>query len=249
MPQKDHYRDRTLELDFKTNESFRAFPYPARFSLTLVTDGSTTGILNDKTIMITAPCIFCLSDKDSIRVNNCAQIVAQTLSFSTDFFGVSNRKEDENVPTGLSIFQRSDINTGLFVLEKAVYGRIWEWLFIIGTEVFAQSDPLWVCRIKKYLLQIMGMLIDLYREQEHNPMDLALSHIYANYFRKITLDELCRQAHVNRVSLNKMFRERFGCTAMEYLNNYRLKMAERILTYTRMNLNEVAHATGFEYDT
>ena len=71
-----------------------------------------------------------------------------------------------------------------------VYGKLWEWLFILGTEMFAQSDALWVCRIKKYLLQIMGMLVDVYREQEHAPINLVLRHIYANYFRKITQDEL-----------------------------------------------------------
>ena len=249
MPQKDRYRNRILELDFEANESFRQLPYTDRFSLVLVTDGSATGILNDQAVMITAPCAFCLSDKDSFIVNNSEHIAAQTLSFSTDFFGAVNKKEDENIPTGLSVFQRNDINTGFFLLDKIVYGKLWEWFFILGTEVFAQSDSLWVCRIKKYLLQIIGMLADLYREQENDPVNLTLNHIYTNYFKKITLDELCRQAHINRVSLNKMFRNRYDCTAMEYLNNYRLNMAEKILTYTRMNLNEIAHATGFEYDT
>ena len=249
MPQNDRYRNRILELDFEANESFRQLPYTDRFSLVLVTDGSATGILNDQAVMITAPCAFCLSDKDSFIVNNSEHIAAQTLSFSTDFFGAVNKKEDENIPTGLSVFQRNDINTGFFLLDKTVYGKLWEWFFILGTEVFAQSDSLWVCRIKKYLLQIIGMLADLYREQENDPVNLTLNHIYTNYFKKITLDELCRQAHINRVSLNKMFRNRYDCTAMEYLNNYRLNMAEKILTYTRMNLNEIAHATGFEYDT
>jgi len=249
MPQRDRYRDRTLELDFEANETFQQLPHSDRFSLVLVTDGSTTGVLNNTPVMIAAPCVFCLSDKDSITIGNSQNIAAQTFSFSTDFFGVSNGKEVENIPTGLSIFQRNDINTGLFLLDKAVYGKLWEWLFILGTEVFAQSDSLWVCRIKKYLLQILGMLTDLYREQEHSPINIVLNYIYANYFKKIALDELCRQAHINRVSLNKMFRERYNCTAMEYLNDYRLKMAEKILTYTRMNLNDVAHATGFEYDT
>lgn len=249
MPQKDRYRDRILEIDFEAKASFSQLPYCNRFSLTLITDGSAKGILNGKTEVLTAQSILCLSDKDSLTVDDPKHIAAQTLSFSTDFFGTLHRKEDENIPTGLSVFQRSNINTGLFALDKVVYGKLWEWLFILGTEMFAQSDALWVCRIKKYLLQIMGMLVDVYREQEHDPINLVLSHIYANYFRKITQDELCRKACVNRVSLNKMFKERYGCTAMEYLNEYRMKIAERILTYTRMNLNEIAHATGFEYDT
>lgn len=148
MPQKDRYRDRILALDFEARESFRQLPCFDRFSLTLVTDGSTKGILNGRAVVIAAQSALCLSDKDSLTVENPKHIAAQTISFSTDFFGTSNSKEDENIPTGLSVFQRSNINTGLFLLDRAVYGKLWEWLFILGTEIFAQSDSLWVCRIK-----------------------------------------------------------------------------------------------------
>ena len=247
MSQKDRYRDRVLELDFEANECFEQLPYADRFSLVLVTDGTATALLNNTAVEITAPCILCLSDEDSLTVNRAEHITAQTLSFSTDFFGVSEK--NENIPTGLSVFHRNEINTGLFFLDKTIYGKMWEWFFILGTEVFAQSDCLWVCRIKKYLLQIIGMLADLCCEQEHDPVNLALNYIHSSYFKRITLDELCRRAHINRVSLNKLFRDRYDCTAMEYLNIYRLKMAEKILTYTRMNLNDISHAVGFEYDT
>ena len=247
MSQKDRYRDRILELDFEVNECFEQLPYADRFSLVLVTDGTATALLNNKAVEIAAPCVLCLSGGDSLTVNCSEHIAAQTLSFSTDFFGVSEK--NENIPTGLSVFHRNEINTGLFFLDKTIYGKLWDWFFILGMEVFAQSDCLWVCRIKKYLLQIMGMLADLCCEQERDPVNLALNYIHSSYFKKITLDELCRQAHINRVSLNKLFRDRYDCTAMEYLNIYRLKMAEKILTYTRMNLNDISHAVGFEYDT
>ena len=200
MSQKDRYRDRILELDFEVNECFEQLPYADRFSLVLVTDGTATALLNNKAVEIAAPCVLCLSDEDSLTVNCSEHIAAQTLSFSTDFFGVSAK--NENIPTGLSVFHRNEINTGLFFLDKTIYGKLWEWFFILGMEVFAQSDCLWVCRIKKYLLQIMGMLADLCREQERDPVNLALNYIHNSYFKKITLDELCRQAHINRVSLN-----------------------------------------------
>lgn len=247
MPQKDRYRDRTLEIDFEAHERFEQLPYQNRFSLVLVTSGSTSALLNHKAAQIAAPCVLCLSDADCLTVHQPEHIAAQTISFSSDFFGVSHA--DETIPTGLSVFARDEINSGLFLLDKSTYGKLWEWLFIIGTEVSAQSDSLWVCRIKKYLLQILGILSALCGEKERDPVSLAVSHIYRNYGKKITLDELCRQAHTNRISLNKLFRARYGCTAMEYLNNYRLEMAEKILTYTRMNLNDIAHAVGFEYDT
>jgi AraC-like DNA-binding protein len=36
---------------------------------------------------------------------------------------------------------------------------------------------------------------------------------------------------------------------MAYLLAYRLKVSESLLTHTDMSLNEIARATGFEYDT
>ncbi|MDO4355762.1 MAG: AraC family transcriptional regulator [Clostridia bacterium] len=246
MPQRDRYRDREVAIDFEAHERFDRVPCAGRFSLILVTDGSTAGALNGRPVEIAAPCALCLSESDRLTVERPEAVAAQTLSFAADFFGTS---PDADIPTGLSVFERSDVNAGLFHLERSIYGKMREWFFIVGTEVFAQSDSLWVCRIKKYLIQMLGMLASLCRERENDPVRLAVNHICAHYDRKITLDELCRKARINRVSLNQMCRAQYGRTAMEYLNDYRMRMAEKILTYTRMNLNEVAHAVGFEYDT
>ena len=63
------------------------------------------------------------------------------------------------------------------------------------------------------------------------------------------LEDLTKCAHLNRVSLNKIFQELCGLTAIGYLLEYRLKVSETLLTHTEMSLNEIARATGFEYDT
>lgn len=63
------------------------------------------------------------------------------------------------------------------------------------------------------------------------------------------MEDLIQCSHLNRVSLNRMFQDLCGQTAMGYLLSYRLKVAEDFLTHTGMSLNEIARATGFEYDT
>ncbi|MBV7271413.1 helix-turn-helix transcriptional regulator [Clostridium sp. PL3] len=115
--------------------------------------------------------------------------------------------------------------------------------------ISAQSDSLWVCRIKKYLIQILGLLEEINHHIEQSPVGLVLEYMYTNYSDKISLEDLTRCAHLNRVSLNKMFQDLCGCTAMGYLLSYRLKVAENLLTHTGMSLNEIARAAGFEYDT
>lgn len=95
----------------------------------------------------------------------------------------------------------------------------------------------------------MGLLEDLNRNGEQSPVDSVLAYIEMNYSRKISLQDLTNCAHLNRVTLNKMFQERCGNTAMGYLLSHRLKVACELLTHTGMKLDEIARATGFEYDT
>lgn len=70
-----------------------------------------------------------------------------------------------------------------------------------------------------------------------------------NYSQPIRLDDLTDLVHLNRVSLNEQFKQRVNQTAMQYLLSYRLNIAEQMLTHTGMTLNDIALATGFEYDT
>ncbi|MFF2888521.1 helix-turn-helix domain-containing protein [Paenibacillus sp. NPDC057967] len=126
---------------------------------------------------------------------------------------------------------------------------MFQWFFVLGTEVQAQSDERWACRIKKYLIQIMGLLEDLNRDSQHSPVDAVLEYIHTHYPQKISLEDLTKCAHMNRVTLNQLFQERCGYTAIGYLLSHRLKMACDLLTHTDMSLHDIAGAIGFQYDT
>lgn len=256
MAQIDRYKTRNVEIDFEAHEKFIDFPYPENDSMTCVTSGSIKGLLNDRLVMLKAPCFLCLTDQDTFVINESRNVSAQTLHFHPDFLRTAPyvksqeyRKLELKLQIGGSVFRRSPINNGVFILEKSIFPQMREWFFFIGTEVYAQSDSLWVCRIKSYLIRIMRMLEDLNRDKEREPVDLALDYIYKNYFHKVTLENVTHQAHMNRVTLNKQFHERYGCTAMEYLNRYRIRMAEELLIHTGMNLSDIARSVGFEYDT
>lgn len=256
MPQFDRHKNRTVNIEFVTAEDFNALPYEERFTIIFVTEGSITGILNERPMKISAQGVLCLSKDDTIKILEKKNVSAQSFSFHTDFLNSTRLSEKQDnvstklrIQTGLSLFSRDSTHTGISLVTVKAYPQLFEWFFVLGTEVFAQSDALWVCRIKKYLIQILGLLEHLNRQREQSPVDLALEYIYTNYSSKIILEDLTNCAHLNRVSLNKMFRERCGCTAMGYLLLYRLQVAGDLLIHTDMSLNEIARSTGFEYDT
>ena len=256
MPQFDRYKKRTLNIEFIAAEDFSQMPYPERYTLIFVTAGYIKGILNQRPIKISAPGILCLYMDDTLEIIEKDNIAAQSFCFHPDFLK-SNRitetpdtiSNDLRIKTGLSLFHREGTHNGVPFVSENAYPKLFEWFFILGTEVYAQSDALWACRIKKYLIQILGMLEDLGRRTEQSPVELVLEYIFTNYSQKIILEDLTNCAHLNRVSLNKLFQERCGSTAMGYLLQYRLKVAGDLLTHTNMSLNEIARATGFEYDT
>lgn len=256
MPQIDRHKNRTVDIEFVAAEDFNQLPYPERYTLIFITNGSISGQLNQRPIKISAPGILCLSEEDTIEVFDKQQAFGQSFCFHPDFFNTVRFTGAQElistkvrIQTGLSLFHRDSTHTGVPPVTDKVYPQLFEWFFVLGTEVYAQSDELWVCRVKKYLIQILELLEKLDRQGEQSPVDIVLEYIYTNYSDKISLIDLTNCVHLNRVSLNKLFQERCGCTAMGYLVQYRLKVAGDLLTHTNMSLNEIARSTGFEYDT
>lgn len=255
MPQIDRYKNRTVHIEFAPVENFTELPYPERLTLIFITSGRLKGTLNERPVSISAPGILCLADGDKVEVMEKCSISAQSFSFHLEFLNSTVLSETKSFPavqrihTGLSLFQREQGCYGVPRITETAYPLLFEWFFVLGTEVQAQSDSLWVCRIKRYLIQILGLLEELNQQREHSPVAAVLDYIHTHYSRKIALQELTDCAHLNRVSLNKWFQERCGNTAMGYLITYRLKVSRDFLTHTDMSLIEIARATGFEYDT
>ncbi len=256
MSQFDRYKNRTVDIDFITAEDLIHLPYAGRFTLVFLTNGSIKELLNGHPIEIGAPGFLFVTESDSISITEKCNIAAQSFSFHADFLNSTRVTEKPDtlpanlrIQTGMALFDRDYLPAGVLTVPHKAYLQLYEWFFILGTEVAAQSDELWVCRIKKYLIQILGMLENLNRQIEPSAVDLAREYIITNYFNKLSVNDISRYACLNRVSLNNLFKEKYGCTAMGYLMRYRLQVAGDLLIHTDMSLNEIAHATGFEYDT
>ncbi len=256
MPQLDRYKKRTVPIEFSPVEDFLSLPYENRYTLVYITDGTVSGKINGRPVSICAPGILCLAGKDSVHFAKQGGAAAQSFRFHPDFFHTAPITPTGDyfspylkIKTGLSLFQRDGRHFGVPTVTEKAFPKLLEWFFMLGTETFAQSDARWVCRIKRYLIQILGLLEDLSRVEGQSPVDMVLEYIHAHYPDKITLGDLTRCANLNRVSLNTLFQQRCGQTAMGYLLSHRLKVAGDLLTHTAMSLNEIARTTGFAYDT
>ncbi|MDR0948389.1 MAG: AraC family transcriptional regulator [Lachnospiraceae bacterium] len=269
MPQNDRHRTRIVPIEFEANEQFLDLPLLDRVTLVLLSSGKASLTLNGKSVVLEAPCMLLLSQNDQLKLEDSTRMAAKSFSFRPTFVNSSLtferlmaddffELEDEHDRNMMNLFLKRDAYyDGTIDLPPQTYLRIFEWLAIMGTETYAQSDGYWTCRIRRYLLQTLYLLDDIYMnrkvpntiKREKSQVDILLEYIHTNYANEISLELLTKVANLNRTSLNRKFKEQTGHTAMEYLLLYRLKIACDALTHTNLKLAEIAEAIGFRYDT
>lgn len=268
MPQFDKRRSLDVPIDFNVVEDLTGLPRCNCVTLVLITDGKTVVSVNGETKTLIAPCVLCISEHDKIEVIENRRLYAQSFTLNPAY--LRNRKtyrtiKKNELPASvepfidvLNLFFYRDANyNGVLDIPPDAYIKIFEWMAVIGTEIAAQSDGRWTCRVRAYFLRIINMLdeiheknnVDIVVDKSRSNVDVVLEYLHTHYMDEITLDTLCRQIHTNRTTLNKSFKERTGQTVIAYLLGYRLRVATELLAHTGLTIDEIARASGFIYDT
>lgn len=74
----------------------------------------------------------------------------------------------------------------------------------------------------------------------------ALKIIHQEYPEKLTLNYLASKIHINSAYLSRKFHEEVGMGFSEYLNDYRLKQAQKMLIdYPDLNISTISDKCGF----
>jgi AraC-like DNA-binding protein len=268
LPTYDRLRNnRGVLIEFIPIETFNDYPYMDRFTLTTITQGEMEFIINDITYKESAPFCICSSFHDTFKVIKTEEhFQCKSFSFHPTFVNSSLQYdalknddfcelEDQHDRDIMQHFLHTYGLTGVYKLTASTYLRINEWMNNICAETFSQSDWYWTCRIRRYFLQSMYLIDDLYMEQQREdmmekaPITRALDYIHSNYNSCIRLEDICNITNTNRTSLNKIFKDATGTTVIDYLSNYRITLAKHSLSHTDLDLFELADALGYKYDT
>jgi LacI family transcriptional regulator len=75
----------------------------------------------------------------------------------------------------------------------------------------------------------------------------ALRHIRDNACGEISVDEVCRAAHVNRRQLERQFQKEIGTTIHEEITRFRMQRAKQLLVDTRRPVSQILHDCGYAY--
>jgi AraC-like DNA-binding protein len=73
----------------------------------------------------------------------------------------------------------------------------------------------------------------------------VLNYIHEHLTEKIAVDALSRKAYLSRNVFFKWFREQFGITPLDYINQERIKLAKQLLAKPQNNVHTVSDLCGF----
>lgn len=76
-------------------------------------------------------------------------------------------------------------------------------------------------------------------------IQVMLSYIHQNYMEKITLEDIAGSASISKRECSRCFQKSIQKTPVEYLMEYRIDKAERLLVNTDDSIIEIALQTGF----
>lgn len=85
------------------------------------------------------------------------------------------------------------------------------------------------------------------RIQVNNQVRLQkmLTYIYENYAESVTLEDIAKAADISRSEAGRCFRTYMGCSPVEALIQYRLRMAHQLLNERTQTLQQISFACGF----
>lgn len=77
-------------------------------------------------------------------------------------------------------------------------------------------------------------------------MKIVLKYIENNYMQKITIGDIAAAVGFSESHFMRYFKETMGTSFVEYLRDYRLTIASRLLTSSDSSILNIAAETGFE---
>lgn len=131
--------------------------------------------------------------------------------------------------------------------------KIEELLFNIITTI-QEDNEMSMLKVKFY----MGLLvIELIEKQDYeikentdnnykNSLVLEIMHYIEEYYQNATLNSISKKLHQNDYSISKLLKQKLGLTFKELLQNKRLEVATRLLSYTNLPIVEICSNIGYE---
>jgi len=106
-----------------------------------------------------------------------------------------------------------------------------------------------------YLYILLAHLIDIAEEnhrsgEKENRKEAyirkAIEFIELNYYRKISISEMCQHVGLDRSYVYSIFKEHLNMSPQEYLIKYRMEKSCALLKNTQLSIGDISRSVGYE---
>ena len=104
---------------------------------------------------------------------------------------------------------------------------------------------LWRLLYESILITDCGSM-SVHSAQTQAKLQIMMQYIHDNYSGQITLDDIARTVLISKSSVLNIFRTYLHTSPINYVVEYRLKRASKLLVDTENSVCAIAHETGFE---
>lgn len=238
------------------------------FKIILIEEGSTILQVNDKSIVLSAPALLCLNEKESLRVQKKEGLVIRSIYFNpsivNSYFNLENVYSSLNSVTEtvkldhfyfIPFINRSSKSEGLIEIGPLTSKRISTVFNSLKDQITNYSDSYWRCRNRSFLIEILFIIQHCYSEKDIISINIqestasindVLLYLHLNYYKKITIEELIDEFNTNRNTLNKKFKMETGLSPIQYTIKLRIKVACMLLRDTKLPISEIMKRVGFD---
>ena len=151
------------------------------------------------------------------------------------------------------------LRTGRIFLKRHYEndGRIFDILMQVASE-YRSREKAYESAVRGLLLQLFALFLRHGTTEaldtcgaknalvHYKLVEPALRHIRDRYAEKIGIDELSELCGLSKHYFCHLFKEVTGQPAMAYLNDYRVKVADTLLSNTEKSISDIAEICGFE---
>ena len=131
-----------------------------------------------------------------------------------------------------------DLLTEIYALEPSG--------FCYELECLSRVSQLWMITLRHVLKNEEGIFQHTGSMQHVERAKEILSYIHTYYKEKITAEDIARNAGISRSECFRCFKRFMNKSPVEYINEYRLLQAVKLLRETEMSISTIYTECGFE---
>lgn len=119
-------------------------------------------------------------------------------------------------------------------------------LYVRKGDLFYIESKILMLRLLKEIFAAQGCFAPTTSSNNERICGIIKNFIHTNYFRKLTVKEICACTHLNPEYAGKVFRKVTGMSVIDFLNRYRIDMAKKLLLDTDLSIADVGDMVGFQ---